>query len=121
MRFEDTPSLRFICHCVHSRECRKEAAKRLGLPEFLVLGFLVLREFLYQAFYRGDLITISPDRVYSMLSRCDITDRRIMIGVMRAVKKFLRLFGVYPKTSNHVYSVAEVRAALDAVLRKAPA
>lgn len=111
MKFENTPFRNFICACLKDRECIKEVARRLGVSEFLAVGYLVLAEFVPQAYYRGQMITISPERVSSMVEECGIDTRT----VMRASKKLLRMHGVFPEHSNYAYNVVKVAKVLDAV------
>lgn len=111
MKFENTPSRNFTCACLKDRDCVREVARRLGLPEFLTVGYMALAEFITQAYYRGQMITISPERVSSMVEECGVDTRT----VMRAVKKLLRTRGVFPEHSNYAYNVVKVAKVLDAV------
>lgn len=113
---KENDALRILCACLHDREKLEELSghfalddgKRLGA--FRTLGYLAVKALLAEKLKAGSAVTISSDRVRSMVRRCGIDDSgNVVRTIMRAIRSLFKMLGIYHYYNKDVFLVESLK------------
>ena len=112
---KENDALRILCACLHDREKLVELSKHFVLDDgtklgaFRTLGYLALRALLKEKLKAGSAVTISPDRIRSLIRRCGVDDGRTTKTIMRAIRSLFKMLGIYHYYNKDVFLVESLK------------